>query len=61
MSEPKCRRCGKGVSEIGGYLERVNEKGIPGIWECRPSCEAKMSDVKAMLAAIEAKEERIEE
>lgn len=53
--EPKrmcCRKCGKGVHEVGGYLERVNEKGVPGIWECRPSCEAKLSNEDAIMAAI---------
>jgi hypothetical protein len=38
----KCRLCGKGPLEIGGYLQRVNEKGMPGIWECRPSCGANL-------------------
>lgn len=34
----KCRICGKSALEIKGYLERVNPKGVEGIWECRPSC-----------------------
>jgi len=47
----KCRICGKGVLEIGGYMARVNEKGVPGIWECRPMCGADLpQDTKLMLA-----------
>ena len=39
MSERmKCRLCGKGATEIPGFLTRVNEFGVPGVWECRPSC-----------------------
>jgi hypothetical protein len=49
----KCRKCNKGVHEIGGYLHRVNEKGVAGIWECRPSCDALMPNHEAVLAAIE--------
>lgn len=44
----KCRLCGRGVFECGGYLERVS-----GVWECRPSCSAKLSNSEAILAAIE--------
>lgn len=36
---PTCRLCGKGAQEIQGYLARVNEFGVAGVWECRPSCE----------------------
>ena len=51
MDTMKCRICGKGVLEIGGYLTRVNEKGVPGIWECRPMCGADLpQDTKLMLA-----------
>ena len=58
MSEPmKCRMCGKGVFEIKGFLHRVNEKGVPGIWECRPSCDANLSQDDAVIAAIEHTEE----
>jgi len=35
----KCRLCGKAAYEIQGYLKRVNETGVTGIWECSPSCE----------------------
>lgn len=40
----KCRLCGKCLSELqGSYLVRVNEQGVPGIWECLPCCEAALS------------------
>lgn len=48
-----CRLCGKTAQEIGGYLHRVNEKGVDGIWECRPSCDSKMDDDARLLAALE--------
>lgn len=42
-----CRRCERTVFQIGGYLVRVNnEKGVPGIWECRPSCEVSSQSSK---------------
>lgn len=34
----KCRLCRKTAAEIQGWLLRVNELGVPGIGECRPSC-----------------------
>lgn len=49
----KCRLCGKGVTEIRGYLKRMNELGVEGIWECRPSCDAELSDEERVVAAIE--------
>lgn len=53
-----CRKCGKSVHEIGNrYLTRVNEKGIPGIWECVPPCDLPLSEYatsnEAVIAAIE--------
>lgn len=48
-----CRLCGKTAHEIKGYLHRVNEKGVTGIWECRPSCDAALSPDDRLLAAIE--------
>lgn len=47
-----CRLCGKGANEIGGYLHRVNEKGVPGTWECRPICRVQMSPEDRIAAAI---------
>jgi hypothetical protein len=49
----RCRLCGKAAHEIQGYLHRVNEKGVDGIWECRPSCDAKLTPDEALLAALE--------
>jgi hypothetical protein len=53
----KCRLCGKGANEIRGYLQRVNEKGVPSIWECRPSCDADLSAEERVIAAIEGDQE----
>lgn len=47
-----CRLCGKTLFEIKGYLSRVNEKGVPGIWECRPNCN---DEDERVIAAIEGK------
>lgn len=51
----KCRLCGKSAMEIRGYLARMNEKGVEGIWECRPSCNANLSAEERIIAAIEDK------
>lgn len=48
-----CRLCGKPAHKIGGYLQRVNEKGVAGIWECRPNCSADLPDDVALMLAIE--------
>jgi hypothetical protein len=35
-----CRWCGADPSKDPGVaLTRVNEKGVPGVWECTPRCE----------------------
>jgi len=49
----KCQLCGKDATEIGGYLHRVNETGVPGIWECQPSCDAQQTFKENLLAALE--------
>src|SRR5690349_12045534 len=50
----QCRRCGvKGHEAKGVVLQRVNEKGVEGIWECRPICGAQMSGEDVLVAAIE--------
>lgn len=50
----KCRLCGKlGSEAVGVVLTRVNEKGVEGIWECRPICGAQLPPDEALLAAIE--------
>ena len=48
----KCRLCGKSVHEISGWLARVNPKGVDGIWECRPHCDAKLSEQEAVQGAV---------
>ncbi len=48
-----CRKCNKGANEIGGYLERVNELGVDGIYECRPSCDVNLSYDEKILMSIE--------
>ena len=53
MEDTVCRKCGKGAQEIGGYLTRVNEKGVIGIWECRPSCAAIQTFEQNLLDALE--------
>lgn len=53
----KCRLCGKGPFEIGGYLQRINPKGEDGIFECRPSCDAKITNEEKIISAIENTED----
>jgi len=48
----KCRLCNKTAQEINGYLVRVNELGITGIWECRPYCNCELTFDEALLEAI---------
>ena len=48
----KCRLCGKGAQEIGGYLHRVNKTGEAGIWECRPTCDADLPFELNLILAI---------
>lgn len=53
----KCRLCGRSATEIRGYLKRMNEKGVKGIWECRPSCDADLTSDERVIAAIEDDDE----
>lgn len=54
MTVIQCRLCGvKGHEARGVVLQRVNEKGVEGIWECRPICGAQMSSDDALIAAVE--------
>lgn len=54
----KCRLCEKGIGELrGAYLTRVNEKGVPGIWECRPTCESDLPQETLLMMAIESDKE----
>ena len=48
-----CRFCGKSPTQCKGWLERVNEKGVAGIFECRPSCDADLPPDERVLGAIE--------
>lgn len=48
-----CRLCGKNARNCGGYLIRVNEKGVEGIWECRPNCIEKMKPDDALIMMLE--------
>lgn len=50
----KCRKCGRGFDEIAGWLERMNPVGeLPAVWECRPSCDAKLSPDESVVGAVE--------
>ena len=51
--EIKCRKCGASAEKCGGYLARVNEKGVPGIWECRPVCGSDLPMETRLQLAIE--------
>ena len=57
----KCRQCKKHVSE-GLSLMRMNETGVPGIWECTPGTgcnrivgEPEPSQDQKVLGAIAGK------
>lgn len=52
----KCRKCGATPND-GVWLERVNEKGIPGIWECRPDCSTRLPQDELLIAAIKGEED----
>jgi hypothetical protein len=55
VSDMKCRLCERSLPELqpGLYLRRVNEKGVPGIWECAPACDKPLaSQDDALLGAI---------
>ena len=49
----KCQKCEKSAHEVKCWLERVNEKGVPGIFECRPHCGAVMTPEQAILQALD--------
>lgn len=54
MNKMVCRLCGK--FPAGGYLQRVNGKGVAGIWECRPICGSDLPQETSLLLAIESEE-----
>lgn len=37
-------------------MKRVNEKGVKGIWECRPTCDADLPQETNLMLAIEDQE-----
>jgi hypothetical protein len=49
----KCRICNKGQHECGGWLQRVNEMGVEGVYECRPACGVELSQDDRLLGALE--------
>ena len=54
-----CRLCGARPGNMDGvYLTRVNEKGVPGIWECRPHCHATLTQEEALMAAVAGDERK---
>lgn len=55
----QCRLCGKKAGEVS-LLQRVNEKGVEGIWECRPSCDESLPQAEALIAAVEGQYEEKE-
>lgn len=56
----KCHKCDKTFEEAISkniYFTRVNEKGVEGIWECRPSCDHGFDNQEeALLNALEKNE-----
>lgn len=48
-----CQKCGATPNQEGVVLERVNEKGAEGIWECSPDCETRLPQDQAVISAIE--------
>jgi hypothetical protein len=47
-----CRLCGiKGYEVRGVVLQRINETGVDGVWECRPICGAQLTNEEALTAA----------
>ena len=52
-----CRKCGATPPMDKVCLIRVNELGVDGIWECRPTCGPRLSCEERLLLAIEAPDE----
>jgi len=49
-----CRKCGGRPNNANIVLVRVNEKGVPGIWECSPACKVEfISSPAAIRHAID--------
>jgi hypothetical protein len=49
-----CRICGATPQNCTGWLERQNEKGVEGVWECRPACGVQLSEDDKVLGAIDS-------
>ena len=52
----KCNKCGAPAWTPGKLMIRVNETGVDGIFECRPSCDHAMTKEQALLKALEENE-----
>jgi len=53
VSNPACRKCGAEPPIDNVVLVRVNEKGVPGIWQCSPTCGHQFKDRgEAVLHAL---------
>lgn len=54
MISTGCRKCGATPWADSVCLVRVNEKGVPGIWECSPTCGHIFKDqADAILHALD--------
>jgi ribosomal protein L37AE/L43A len=47
-----CRLCKRTAVEIQGWLTRINPLGEEGVWECRPTCGATLTQDARLLGAI---------
>lgn len=53
----KCHLCGISAQQCKGWLTRINEKGVEGVWECMPMCGANLPQEERLKGAIEGPEE----
>jgi len=53
-----CRICGATPHTCKGWLERQNEKGVDGIFECRPACGVGLGPDDRVLGALEDPEDQ---
>lgn len=49
----ECSKCGRSLHDGNAWLARVNAKGQPGVWECRPNCDADLPNDVAVQWAVE--------
>jgi protein-arginine kinase activator protein McsA len=52
----KCQKCG--ISVMKAPLQRVNEKGVGGIWWCEPCIEAHEPELARNIKEDETKVEK---